>query len=85
MRDASAVERLLKRDCAIAIVGVAALATLAWLYILAGAGLGMSAWEMTTLAAFPHHTVQMSRDMPGMDMSDMMTAPLGWAPGAWAL
>ncbi len=85
MPDASAVERLLKRDRAIAIVGVAALAALAWLYILAGAGLGMSAWEMTTLAAFPHRVVHMTLDMPGMDMSDMLMASLEWAPAAWAL
>lgn len=85
MPDASAVERLLKRDRAIAIVGVATLAALAWLYILAGAGLGMTAWEMTTLAAFPHNAVRMASDMAGMDMSDMMMAPLAWAPVTWAL
>ena len=85
MSNASAVERLLKRDRAIVIVGVAALTALAWLYILAGAGLGMSAWEMTTLAAFPHQqSVQMPPDMP-MDMSGMTMAPNAWAPLAWAL
>jgi predicted metal-binding membrane protein len=84
--NASAVERLLKRDRAIAIVGVAALAALAWLYILTGAGLGMSAWEMTTLAAFPHlQAVQMAPHMPGMDMSGMSMAPISWGPGTWAL
>lgn len=85
MPDASAVERLLRRDRAIAIVGMAALAALAWLYILAGAGLGMSAWEMTTLAAFPHRAVHMASDMSGMDMSNMMMSPFGWAPRTWAL
>ena len=54
MSEAPAFERLLKRDRAITLAGLAALCALAWLYIVTGAGLGMSAWEMTTLALFPH-------------------------------
>jgi predicted metal-binding membrane protein len=42
-----------------------------------GVGLGMSAWEMTTLALFPH---QHARDvMPGMDMG------AAWGFATWAL
>ena len=86
MTDASAVERLLKRDRTIALVGVAALAMLAWLYILAGAGLSMRAWDMTSLAPFPHQqAVHMTPEMPGMDMSGMTMTPDAWAPGVWAL
>jgi predicted metal-binding membrane protein len=86
MPDASAVERLLKRDRTIALVGVVALAALAWLYILAGAGLGMRAWDMTGLAPFPHQqAVHMAPDMPGMDMSGMTMTSAAWAPGVWAL
>ncbi|WP_287285688.1 hypothetical protein [Mesorhizobium sp.] len=53
-----------------------ALCLLAWLYIAAGAGLGMNAWEMSRLALFPHlqtpnMTSDMTSDMPGMDMSGM--------------
>ena len=67
MFEAPAFERLLKRDRVITLAGLTALCALAWLYIVTGAGLGMSAWEMTTLALFPH---QHARDvmMPGMDM-----------------
>ena len=54
MSAAPAIERLLKRDRAITIAGLASLCVLAWLYIAMGAGLGMTAWEMTTLKLFPH-------------------------------
>jgi predicted metal-binding membrane protein len=86
MSDASAVERLLKRDRRITLAGIAALAVLAWIYILAGAGLGMRAWEMTSIGFFPHQQPgQMAPDMPGMDMSGMTMPPAAWAPGVWAL
>jgi predicted metal-binding membrane protein len=59
-----AFERLLKRDRVITIAGLATLCVLAWLYLVMGAGLGMSAWEMTTLTLFPHQ--QGDAVMPGM-------------------
>nr|WP_244749872.1 DUF2182 domain-containing protein [Mesorhizobium sp. L-2-11] len=72
-----------------------ALCLLAWLYIVAGAGLGMNAWEMSRLALFPHlqtsnttsdMTSDMSgMDMSGMDMSAMATEPRAWGPANWAL
>ena len=55
------------------------LCALAWLYIVTGAGLGMSAWEMTTLSLFPHQQA-----------ADMMPACPAWTwaarrrCGAWA-
>lgn len=36
------------------------LCLLAWSYILAGAGMGMSAWDMTTLSLFPHRAPTMA-------------------------
>jgi predicted metal-binding membrane protein len=79
MFEAPAFERLLKRDRVITLVGLTALCALAWLYVVTGVGLGMSAWEMTTLALFPH---QHARDvMPGMDMG---AAP-AWGFATWAL
>ncbi|TJV23844.1 MAG: DUF2182 domain-containing protein, partial [Mesorhizobium sp.] len=54
MNGGSPLERLLRRDRVITIAGVVALCLLAWLYIAAGAGLGMNAWEMSRLALFPH-------------------------------
>ncbi|SJM30600.1 DUF2182 domain-containing protein [Mesorhizobium delmotii] len=98
MNGASPLERLLRRDRVITIAGVVALCLLAWLYIVAGAGLGMNAWEMSRLALFPHQqtagvTSDMSgmdmsgMDMPGMDMSTMATAtePRVWGAANWAL
>lgn len=78
MSEAPAFERLLKRDHVITLVGLAALCALAWLYIVAGAGLGMSAWEMTTLALFPHQ--QVHDVMSGMDVSGT-----AWGLATWAL
>ncbi|WP_332773628.1 DUF2182 domain-containing protein [Phenylobacterium sp.] len=84
-----AFERLLSRRRAITVVGLLALCALAWLYILTGAGLGMSAREMTTLSLFPHKTAA-AQAMPGMDMSGMdmpgMVMDMGPAPAtppAW--
>ncbi|QGZ94118.1 DUF2182 domain-containing protein [Terricaulis silvestris] len=89
MVEAPAIERLLKHDRAITLAGLAALCVLAWGYILVGAGLGKSAWEMTTLSLFPHLQAAASPDMSaigmsGMDMGGMaMTTP--WTPTVWAL
>jgi len=70
----------------ITLAGLAALCMMAWLYIVTGAGLGMSAWEMTTLTLFPH---QQARDvmpnMPGMDMDAMAPALMAWGFATWAL
>lgn len=95
MDGGSPLERLLRRDRVITIAGVVALSLLAWLYIVAGAGLGMNAWEMSRLALFPHlqtpnmtsdMTSDMSgMDMSGMDMSAMATEPRAWGAANWAL
>jgi predicted metal-binding membrane protein len=42
------VERALDRNRAVVGVGLAVIVLLAWLYLLLGAGTGMSAWAMTT-------------------------------------
>jgi predicted metal-binding membrane protein len=75
-----ALERLLKRDGAITIGGLFALWTLTWLYLAAGAGLGMNAWDMTTLALLPQQ--HNAGPMPGAKMAAMTAA---WGPGYWAL
>jgi len=88
MDSASPLERLLKRDRLITIAGLAVLCLLAWLYIIAGAGLGMNAWEMSRLAFFPHlQTGDMTSDMPGMDMSGMAmeAEPRIWGLALWTL
>ena len=83
MFEALALERLLKRDRLITLAGLAALCMLAWLYIVTGAGLGMSAWEMTTLLLFPHQ--QPHNMMPGMDMGAMASGRAAWGFATWAL
>ena len=85
MSGAPALESLLKRERMITLAGLAALCVLAWFYIVMGAGLGMSAWDMTTLALFPHQQAHdMMPDMPGMDM-DAMTQGTAWGVTTWAL
>ena len=74
--DLSSTERLLKRDRAIVLAGLAALTLLAWSYILMGAGTGMSLRDMTIVSLFPHRLADMP--MPGMPMAMPMT------PGAWS-
>jgi predicted metal-binding membrane protein len=86
MVEAPALERLLKRDRAITLAGLAVLCALAWLYIVTGAGLGMSAWDMTTLALFPHQQAHdVMPDMPGMDMGATAAEWMAWGFGTWAL
>jgi predicted metal-binding membrane protein len=91
-----ALERLLRRDRIITIAGLVTLCVLAWLYIVAGAGLGMDAREMTRLALFPHQQADMTPDVSGMDMTSdmsgmdmssmsMATEPRIWGPAIWAL
>jgi predicted metal-binding membrane protein len=77
------LERLLQRDGAITLVGLFALWALTWTYLASGAGLGMSAWDMTRLALLPQqHPVAPMPAMPGMDMTAMATT---WDLRIWAL
>ena len=80
------LERLLRRDGLITLVGLFALWALTWVYVAKGAGLGMSAWDMTTLALLPQQTsaepMPQMPAMPGMAMPTMATS---WDPGVWAL
>lgn len=68
---APALEALLRRDRALIVAGLCVLVTLAWAHIVAGAGMGMDAWQMTSLALFPHAA-------PGM-------AAAPWSPATFAL
>jgi predicted metal-binding membrane protein len=58
------IERLLRRDQALVIAALASVTALAWLWIIGGAGMGMSAAEMTRFALFPHNAAAPA--MPGM-------------------
>lgn len=72
------LERLLKRDGAVTVVGLFVLCALTWVYIAAGAGLGMSAWDMTTMALLPHQHVAGSSGMGAM-------TPMSWGARYWVL
>ena len=86
MPEATAFERLLKRDRVITLAGLAALCALAWLYIATGAGLGTATWEMTTLAPFPHQQAPgMMPGMLGMDMGSTGSGRMAWGAATWAL
>jgi predicted metal-binding membrane protein len=83
MSPLSALERLARHDSAITIAGLLTLCALAWLYIAAGAGLGMSAWEMTTQALAPQpHAGGTTAAMPGMGAA---AAGASWSPADWGL
>lgn len=45
------LEPVLKRDRWLTVAGLIVIILLAWIYLLAGAGMGMSAWEMTRMPA----------------------------------
>ena len=86
MFEAPAFERLLKRDRVITLAGLTALCALAWLYIVTGAGLGMSAWEMTTLALFPHqHTRDVMPEHARHGHGRHGTDVTAWGFATWAL
>jgi len=96
MTEPTVLERLLKRDRAITLAGLLVLCLLAWAYVLVGAGLGMSAWEMTTVSLFPHSQHDPAPAMSGMDMTGMTgmagmemdgaaAASNAWGASTWAL
>jgi predicted metal-binding membrane protein len=74
----SLAESALRRDRWIVIVGLAAMTSLSWAYIMAGAGTGMSLWAMTSASLFPHR-------MAEMPMGSMSMPPGAWAPGYWII
>jgi predicted metal-binding membrane protein len=56
---------------------------MAWVYVVTGAGLGMSARQMTTLAFFPHQQpADVMQAMPGMGVD---AAPPAWGFANWTL
>lgn len=76
----TALERLLRRDEVPVAFGLALLCVLAWVYVASGAGLGASAWEMTSFVLFPHrHSAQVEAGMAGMAM------PVPGGAGTWLL
>jgi predicted metal-binding membrane protein len=67
-----AVERLVRRDRVIVVIGLVVLCALAWLWVIRGAGMGMPALEMTRKGLFPHlgaAPMQMQNAMPAPMLS----------------
>lgn len=71
------LEAVIRRDRLVVVAALAAVIALPWAYLLAGAGMGMSAFEMTRVSQ-----LGMARGMPegGMVGMEMMT-PAVWTPG----
>jgi predicted metal-binding membrane protein len=76
MLETTMLESLLKRDRAIVVVGLVTVSALAWAYILAGAGMGMSAVEMARM--FGGVAPMKDGAVSGMAA---MTMPAAWTPG----
>jgi predicted metal-binding membrane protein len=58
-----ALEAVLRRERAVVATGLVALAVLAWFYVWDGAGMGMSALDMTRATLFPHREADLPGDM----------------------
>jgi len=83
MPEPPAFEHLLRRDRIVTVAALVILCGIAWLYIVEGAGLGMSARQMTTLAFFPHqHAEDVMQGMPGMQADAGRPT---WGFATWAL
>lgn len=59
----TALDVILRRERAVVAAGLAALVALTWLYLWNGAGMGMSALDMTRAALFPHRQPGMAGEM----------------------
>ena len=58
-----AIEAVLRRERAVIAAGLAAMVALAWAYVWEGAGMGMSAIDMTTVSLFPHRQSDVTGEM----------------------
>jgi predicted metal-binding membrane protein len=69
------VENFLRREQAVIAAALAAIVVLAWVYLWQGAGMGMSAIDMTALSLFPH----LQADVPGeMESAWAIVAAMWW-------
>ena len=79
MRDTSVLESSLERDGMIVIAGLVTVIVLSWIYILMGAGMGMSAFEMTTTTV-PGASSQKSMSGAMRMAHDAMMQSTVWTP-----
>ena len=71
----SVVENVLKHERTVLAAGLVAIVALAWAYVWQGAGMGMSAMDMTTLSLFPHAQAD---DMGAMDSTWPIVIAMWW-------
>ncbi|MGN7103588.1 DUF2182 domain-containing protein [Ralstonia holmesii] len=71
----SSLESVLQRERAITVLGIIAVVALSWWYLWTGAGMGMSALDMTALTLFPH---RLPGAIGGMDTSLSTVALMWW-------
>lgn len=68
------IDTFVRHERAITLLGIAAVVALAWGYLWTGAGMGMSARDMTAVALFPH---RLPRGIGGMDRRSRPSSSCG--------
>ncbi len=74
----NALESALRRDEVIVAVALGLLTLLAWLYIWEGAGMGMTALQMTKVALLPHRHADFMANMPMPPITFATIAAMWW-------
>ena len=80
MAESSVLTAVLRRDRLVVVTALVTVIVAAWIYVLAGAGMGMSAFEMTAMARTPAGMAPTGGDMPGLGESDMPGMVMGEGP-----
>jgi predicted metal-binding membrane protein len=69
---------VLRRDYLIVAIALATLIVLAWLYLWQGAGMGMSALQMTQITLLPHRHADMMAGMPMPPITFATVVAMWW-------
>jgi predicted metal-binding membrane protein len=82
MAESSVLSAVLRRDRLVVVTALVTVIVAAWIYVLAAAGMGMSALEMTAMTRAPAGMAPTGGDMPGMGEGDMPGTARGEGPSA---
>ena len=77
--DLTSLEAILRRDSAIIVAALTAVVIISWAYILVGAGMRTTSWDMSSLDLALGRATPMAMGMGGAAMAAMAT-PAGWSP-----